>query len=562
MKGAEALIKGLEEEGVRHIFGIIGGATMDIYDVLYDHPTIKHITTRHEQVAAHAAAGYAKASGKTGTCFATSGPGAMNLVTGIADAFLDSVPIVAVTGQVPTTAIGGDAFQEADVVGVTMPITKYNYLIEDAESIPEIVKGAYYLANTKRPGPVLIDFPKDMQQAKLKRKSMPKKIEYEGYKPKLKGHPKQLKLASEALLKAEKPVIISGGGVITSGASKELVTFAELLGIPVISTMMGKGSFPENHPLYLGPLGMHGKKSANMAIQRSDVLFAIGCRFSDRITGNAKYFAPNAKIIHADIDPSEIGKNVRADIPIVGDARLILSDMLKIIDKKIKKGDHSAWIEDLLRYRRELSPDFGRDEFPVKPQKIITEVQKIIDEDQKKFIITTEVGRNQLWSFHLLKIKYPRHFLTSGGLGTMGSGFPYAIGAKVARPECTLLNMAGDGSFQMSMQDLATCKINDIPVVNIIFDDCSLGNVRMWQVLFFDKRYSETDICSNPNFEKIAEAYGGYGKRVTRVSEIGETIREAIDSGRPAIIDIPTDKDEMVFPMVPPGGILHEMIGD
>jgi acetolactate synthase-1/2/3 large subunit len=567
MNGAEALVRGMEKEGVKHIFGILGGAIMDVYDVLYDNSSIKHLLCRHEQVAAHAAGGYARASGKVGTCMATSGPGACNLVTGLTDSFIDSVPVVAITGQVPTTAIGGDSFQEADIVGITMPITKYNYLLENVEDVPKTVKGAYYIANTGRPGPVLIDFPKDIQRAELKNFNYPTTISFEGYNPVMRGHPRQIKMAVSALMGAERPLILTGGGVIISNASKALVEFAELLKIPVTTTSMGKGGFPENHPLALGMLGMHGRKWANLAVQESDCILSIGTRFSDRITGNTQHFAPNAKIIHADIDPSEIGKNVRVDIPIVGDARLILEDMLAIAKEAIKKEQSRSkkmteWGKKMEQWQKEFNQKMDFKDVPVKPQRIIKEVQSIIDRHPKEFIITTEVGRNQLWSMHYFKIQHPRHFITSGGLGTMGAGFPMAIGAQVARPDCRLINIAGDGSFQMTMQDLATCMIYDIPVVNVILEDHSLGNVRMWQALFYNKRYSATDLEQNPNFEKIAEAYGAWGKRIEKPGEIKETIEEALKSGKPSIVDIETDRDENVYPMVPPGGILHKMIED
>jgi acetolactate synthase-1/2/3 large subunit len=565
MKGAEALIKGMEKEGVKHIFGILGGTILDVYDVLYDNSSIEHMTCRHEQVAVFAAGGYARATGKTGTCMSTSGPGACNLVTGIADAFIDSIPVVAITGQVPTTAIGGDAFQEADVVGITMPITKYNYLLEDVEEVPKTVKGAYYLAGNGRPGPVVIDIPKDIQGKEIKDYKPPKTITFESYNPVFEPHPKQIKTAVKELMNAEKPLILAGGGVIISNASKELREFAELLGIPITTTSMGKGCIPEDHPLALGMVGMHGNKWANVAVQESDAILAIGTRFSDRITGNTKHFAPKAKMIHADVDPSEIGKNVRADIPIVGDAHLIAKEMLATAKSAAKteaarKNKHTEWGKKLEQMKKEFKQEVCFDCVPIKPQRIIKEVQEIIDKDPKNTIITTEVGRNQLWSMHYLNVGHPRNFITSGGLGTMGAGFPMAIGAQVARPEARVMNMAGDGSFQMTMQDLATCNNYDIPVVNVIFDDASLGNVRMWQALFFEKRYSQTDLNNNPDFVKLAEAYGAYGKRVEKPGEIKETIEEALASGKPAIVDIPIDRDEPVFPMVPPGGVLGKML--
>ncbi len=567
MNGAEALIRGMEKEGVKHMFGILGGAIMDVYDVLYDKTTIQHILCRHEQVAVFAANGYAQVTGKVGTCMATSGPGACNLVTGIADAMIDSRPVVAITGQVPTTAIGGDSFQEADIIGITMPITKHNYLVEHAKEVPQVVKEAYYLANTGRPGPIVIDMPKDVQRGLIEKYDPPKSVSFESYNPTTKPHPRQIQLAVKELMNAQQPMMLIGGGVIISNAARELVELAELLGAPIATTSMGKGSIPEDHPLALGMIGMHGNKWANLAMQESDVIFAIGTRFSDRITGNVKHFAPNAKMIHADIDPSEIGKNVRVDIPIVGDAKLILGDMLETAKAIAKKeaaravsGKHTEWGKKLELWKKEFHQEMCFDCVPIKPQRIIYEVQKIIDKSPKKTIITTEVGRNQLWSMHYMNIREPRNWITSGGLGCMGAGFPMAIGARVARPDCTVMNMAGDGSFQMTMQDIATCTSYDIPVINVIFDDSSLGNVRMWQALFYNKRYSNTDLKNNPDFVKLADAYGAWGKKIDRPGEIEDALKEAISSGKVAILDIPIDKNENVYPMVPPGGILNKMI--
>jgi acetolactate synthase I/II/III large subunit len=565
MNGAEALIRSMEKEDVKHIFGILGGSIMHVYDVLYDKTDIHHILCRHEQVAVFAANGYAQATGKTGTCMATSGPGACNLVTGIADAQIDSRAVVAITGQVPLSAIGGDAFQEADIVGITMPITKHNYMLEDPNDIPRTVKEAYYLSNTGRPGPVVIDFPKDVQTGEIKKYEHPKTVSFESYNPVYKPHSRQISIAVKELMNAQNPLMLVGGGAIISNASSELVAFAELLGIPITTTSMGKGCIPEDHPLALGMVGMHGNKWANLAVQNSDVIFAIGTRFSDRITGNKQHFAPKAKLIHADVDPSEISKNIKADIPIVGDAKLVLSDMLALAKATVKKeaslvNKHTEWGKRLDAWKKEFHQEMCFDCVPIKPQRIIHEVQKIIDKDPKNTIITTEVGRNQLWSFHYMNIRSPRNWITSGGLGCMGAGFPMAIGAQVARPEAKVLNMAGDGSFQMTMQDMATCMNENLPVINVIFDDSSLGNVRMWQALFFNKRYSATDLNHNPDFIKIAEAYGAYGRKVERPGEVGEALQEALQSGKPAIIDISIDKDEAVFPMVPPGGIINKML--
>ncbi len=564
MNGAEALIRGMEKEDVKEIFGILGGSIMDVYDVLYDKTNIKHITCRHEQVAIFASAGYAQASGKTGTCMATSGPGACNLVTGIADAQFDSRPVVAITGQVASTAIGNDSFQEADMVGITMPITKHNYFLKDPNDVPRVVKEAYYIASSGRPGPVIIDFPSDIQKAKCTAE-FPKKVSLEGYNPVYKPHQKQISSAIKELMNAKCPLILAGGGVIISNASPELKKFAELMAIPVSTTSMGKGCLPEDHPLALGMVGMHGNKWTNIAIQEADVILAIGIRFSDRITGNLKHFAPNAKMIHADIDPSEIGKNVPVDIPIVGDAKEVLAALYQTAAIAAKAENerankHTEWGNKMAALKKEFKQEMDYDNVPIKPQKIIHEVQKIIDADPKNTILTTEVGRNQLWTMHYMNIRSPRNWITSGGLGCMGAGFPLAIGARIARPEANVLNMAGDGSFQMTMQDLSTCMANDAPVVNVIFNDESLGNVRMWQKLFFDGRYSETDLTHNPDFEKIAEAYGAWGKKIERPGEIGDALKEAIASGKAAILDIRVDRDECVFPMCPPGGIIHEMI--
>jgi len=456
MNGAQALIKSLESEGVKNIFGILGGAVLDLYNEILD-TQIRHILVRHEQVAAHAAEGYARASGQTGVCFATSGPGATNLVTGIADAFLDSVPIVAVTGQVPTYMIGKDAFQEADIMGITMPITKHNFQIRDADEIPEIVKSAFKIASTRRPGPVLIDFPKDAQRKELKNKFIyPKDVEMRGYKDiKPEVHPLPIKNAAELLMNAESPVIIAGGGIISANASSELMMLSSSLNIPVATTLMGKGAIPEDHPLSLGMVGMHGRKTANLMVSECDVLFAVGCRFSDRVTGDIRYFAPNAKIIHADIDAAEIGKNIRADVPIVGDAKIVLKELIRIVEK-IKTKNTTLWAEKLKRYKKEFTLFYDYEDIPIKPQRVIKELNKIIND---KTIITTEVGQCQMWAAHYLNIKNPRTFISSGGLGTMGFRFPAAIGAKIAKYDHDVIDIGSEGSFLMTCQDMATCTV-------------------------------------------------------------------------------------------------------
>jgi len=556
MKGSKAIVRSLEEEGVEHMFGIQGGAIMEVYDILYEHGP-RHILMRHEQCAAHAAEGYARASGKVGVCMATSGPGATNLVTGLADAHMDSTPIVALTGQVPVHLIGNDAFQESDIVGITMPITKHNFQIMDVNDIPYTIKAAFKIASTRRPGPVLIDLPKDVQQKELKKFSYPKDIDIPGYKVvKSGGHAKQLKDVAKALMNAERPVIIAGGGVILSGASKELSQLAKSLNIPVTTTLMGKGCFPEDHPLSLGMLGMHGRKAANVAVTECDVLFVIGIRFSDRITGKIDTFASGAKKIQVDIDASEIGKNVKVDIPVVGDAKLVLQNLMKIIAKmKLKK--NTAWDKKVQKFKREFAPIYDYDTKPIKQQRVMKEVNKIID---SKTIITTEVGQCQMWAAHYLNIKSPRHFISSGGLGTMGAGFPYAIGAKVARPDCKVIDIGSEGSFQMTGQDMATCIEEDIPVAVVLMNNRYLGMVMQWQDLFYDGRRSHTCLGNVPDFVKLADAYCAKGVTIEKPSEIHEALVEATKSDVPFIVDIVVDPDEHVLPMMRPGGRIDKMI--
>ena len=567
MTGAEALVRALEAEGVQHIFGIPGGAMIDVYDKLYD-SEIRHILVRHEQVAAHAADGYARASGKTGVCFATSGPGATNLTTGIANAFYDSVPVVAVTGQVPTSLVGNDSFQEADTVGIFMPITKYNFMVRSSSEIPETVRRAFIIANTGRRGPVHIDLPKDTQQGKLEFE-YPPKVEMMGYRPSPKGHLGQIKKAARLLIDAERPVIISGGGVIASGATEELVKLAESLMIPVGVTLMGKGSFPDSHPLCLGMFGMHGRKIANDLLSDADVIMAVGMRFADRVTGDVSTFCPKAKIIHIDIDAAEIGKNVLPRIPIVGDAKNILSRLNAEIEK-LKPKKKTAYAEKVMQWIKECKGclDYEYDEKPIKPQRVMKELNKIIDDQT---IVVTEVGQCQMWGAHFLNIDKPRHFISSGGLGTMGFGFPASIGAKVACPDCKVIDVAGDGSFQMVMQDLATCVIEDIPVVVVILDNRTLGMVYQWQSLFYNKRPSATQldhagvgkgrvVPEVPDFAKLAEAFGAKGIKVDSPGEVGSALEEALKSDVVTVVDVKVDKEENILPMVPAGGRIDKMI--
>jgi acetolactate synthase-1/2/3 large subunit len=555
LTGSKALFEALKAEGVKHIFGIPGGAIIPVYDALYDEHEICHILTRHEQGAAHAADGYARALGKQGVCMTTSGPGATNLTTGILNAYMDSSPVVAISGQVPAQALGTDAFQEADMLSVMLPITKHNFIVHRVEELPSVVRLAFKVAMTGRPGPVHIDLPKNVQAGKADLK-IPAEIKYEK-SLKLEPDAGQVRKAVDMLTKAEQPVIYAGGGIVWSGASKELIELAELLNAPVTTSLLGKGTIPEDHPLALGMLGMHGRMVANIAVTESDTLLGVGVRFSDRATGDVRYFAPKAKIIHIDIDPVEIGKSVRVDLPIIGDAKRSLAAIIKELRSRAERGRASEWLERVKKMRDEFAPRMDYDEVPIKPQRAIKEIQAVLDENA---IIVTEVGQCQMWAAHFYTVRKPRHFISSGGLGTMGFGFPASMGAKVARPECDVVNIAGDGSFLMNSQELATVVENDINVVSCIFNNRYLGMVKQWQDLFFRKRRSATDLGKVPDFAKLAEAYGAWGDRAAKPSEVAPKLREALRCGKPAVLDIPIDPDEHVLPMVPAGGRIDQML--
>ncbi|MCD6145941.1 MAG: acetolactate synthase large subunit [Methanosarcinales archaeon] len=550
ISGAKALIECLYAEGVDTIFGYPGGVLLPLYDELYD-ADIRHILVRHEQCAAHAADGYARATGKVGVCLATSGPGATNLVTGIANAYMDSVPIIGITGQVPTSMIGNDAFQEADITGITLPITKHNYLIRDVEDLPRIVKEAFLIASTGRPGPVLIDLPKDVSTAEFEFE-YPKKVHLRGYHPDIDIDVNAVKRAASMITEASRPVIYAGGGVIISDASPELLKFAEAIMAPVTTTLLGIGAFPESHPLSLGMLGMHGTRYANYAIQESDLLIAIGARFDDRVTGKIEAFAPHAKVIHIDIDPAEIGKNVRVDLPIIGNAKAILQSLLSYLQKSRRE----AWLEKVKRWKKEYPLQYQQSDTVIKPQYVVQEIRKACPDA----IIVTEVGQNQMWAAQYFQYENPRTFITSGGLGTMGYGFPAAMGAKVGCPDKTVIDIAGDGSFQMTSQELATVVTNDIGVIVAILDNSRLGMVRQWQELFFERRYSHTDLTHSVDFVKLAEAYGAIGIRAERPSEVPSAISEALAADKPVIIDFMIDPMENVFPMVPAGAAINEIL--
>jgi acetolactate synthase-1/2/3 large subunit len=550
MKGAQILIESLKREGVEVMFGYPGGVVLPIFDRLYDSP-FRFILTRHEQGAAHAADGYARATGKVGVCLATSGPGATNLTTGIANAYMDSVPIVAITGQVKTFLIGNDAFQEADVTGVTRPITKHNYLVRDVKDLARIVREAFHIASTGRPGPVLIDLPVDVQQQETEF-IWPEKVDLRGYKPTYTGHPGQIKKAAKAISQSKRPIIYVGGGAIISGACEEIKTLAEKIEAPVTMTMMGLGAFPMTHELCLGMLGMHGTAYANHAITDSDLIIAIGARFDDRVTGRIDAFAPNATIIHIDIDPTSISKNVQVDIPIVGDAKHILGQLLEVV----KKPDTSDWLKTI-NHLKNTYPLKYNDQGKIKPQYVIEQIYEIM---KGQAIITTEVGQNQMWACQWYKHILPRHFISSGGLGTMGFGFPAAMGAKLGCPQKQVFDIAGDGSIQMNIQELATCVANKINVKVAILNNGYLGMVRQWQELFYKKRYSQT-VLYNPDFVKLAESYGAVGIRVTKKEEVRPAIEKAISIDNTVFIDFHVEPEENVFPMVPAGEAINRMIG-
>lgn len=550
MKGAEALLKALEREGVEVIFGHPGGAIMPTYDALYD-SKIRHILVRHEQGGIHAATAYARTSGRVGVVMATSGPGALNLVTGLADAFMDSTPVVAITGNVPRALIGTDAFQEADVTGVTMPITKHNYLVQEVNDIPRVVREAFHIASTGRPGPVLIDIPKDVQLAEFTG-TFDVELDLPGYKPTTKGHPKQIERALDALEKAERPILMVGGGA--QHAHGELLAFAERTGIPVITTLMGLGAFPGNHPLWLGMPGMHGTVAANRAIHHADVILAIGLRFDDRVTGKVSRFAPHAHtIIHVDIDPAEIGKVVRTHVPIVGDAKLVLRELLKGA-KPLKL---AAWWRELEEWRTRY-PLRWKPRPHLQSQEVIRAFHEATG---GQAIVTTGVGQHQMFAAQFFPVSRPRSFITSGGLGTMGVGLPFAIGAKVARPEELVIDFDGDGSFQMTLQELATLVKYKLDVKVVILNNGYLGMVRQWQDLFHAKRYSEVYLAdSNPDFARLAQAYGIKGVKVERKEDLMKGVEAVLSADGPVVAEFKVYHEEGVFPMIPAGGAAEDMI--
>ncbi|MCF7907877.1 MAG: biosynthetic-type acetolactate synthase large subunit [Candidatus Omnitrophica bacterium] len=555
MKGAKILIESLLKEGVEVIFGYPGGSVIPLFDSLYDSP-IKLIVPRHEQAGAHMADGYARSTGKVGVCLATSGPGATNLTTGIATAHMDSVSMVAITGQVKNSLIGNDAFQEADVTGITRSISKHNYLVKDVKDLAYTIKEAFYLASSGRPGPVVIDLPVDVQMQDAKFDYFDK-IEIRSYRPSHFGHAGQIKKILKLIYSAKKPVLITGGGIIISGANQELLRFAEKTNIPVTTTFMGLGGFPSTHKLALGMPGMHGTVYANMAITESDLLISVGSRFDDRVTGKLSEFAPKAKIVHIDIDPTSISKNINVDIPVVGDAKTVLEQLIEELDES-KLSNLDSWHKNIETWKKKNPLKYSQEKTgKIKPQYVIEE---IYNQTKGGAIIVTEVGQHQMWAAQFYKYDYPRSFLSSGGLGTMGYGFPAAIGAKIANSNKEVIVIAGDGSIQMNIQELATLSAYNVNIKIIILNNNYLGMVRQWQELFYDRRYSGTPL-KNPDFVKVAEGYGIKGIRVKKPSDVKSAVKEILSSKKPVLADFWIEEEENVFPMVPAGEAINRMIG-
>lgn len=561
-RGADIVVDVLVSEGVDTVFGLPGGAIMEVYDALFDAP-FRNVLTRHEQAACHMADGYARATGKVGVVIATSGPGATNLVTGLATAYMDSIPLVAITGQVPRHYIGTDAFQEADVIGITRPITKHNFLVTDIKDLPLILRQAFYIARTGRPGPVLVDIPKDITQ-QISEYRIPTDEEVKeslpGYNPHTEGNPVQIKKAAELIRKATKPVLYVGGGAILSDAAEEIYKLAKLTNIPVTTTNMGKGAFPENDPLSLHMLGMHGTYYANMAVYNADLLIAIGARFDDRVTGKITEFAPEAKIIHIDIDPASISKTITVDVPIVGDVKTVLKKLIKELESKPIEwiAARESWLKQIQEWKEKHPLAYRKSDKIIKPQAVIEEIYNVTGGDA---IISAGVGQHQMWAAMFYKYSYPRQFLNSGGLGTMGFGFPAAVGAKIGRPEKTVFAIEGDGSFIMNVQDLATAVQYRVPVKIAIINNGFLGMVRQWQQFFYDSRYASVCLSVQPDFVKLAESFGAVGLRATKPSEVREVLLKAMEiNDRPVLIDFVVDREENVLPMVPAGKSYREMI--
>ena len=561
MNGAQALIASLEAEGVDVVFGYPGAQAIKIYDALYDSSNIRHVLARHEQGATHAADGYARATGNPGVVLVTSGPGATNTVTGIATAYMDSIPLVVITAQVPTRSIGTDAFQESDIFGITMPIVKHSYLVKDPSDLAVTMRDAFHIATTGRPGPVLIDVPSDILAAQVSF-HYPDESSLPGYRPTLKPNGRQVRAAADVLCNAHKPVIYAGGGIVASGASEELAALAERLGAPVVTTLVGLDALPSGHPLNLGLVGMHGSRFANLAVSECDVLVAVGARFSDRVTGKASSFAPHARVIHIDVDPAEIGKNRHADVPIVGDARVALCALRAEIEKRNCARSTDAWLDRIASWRSQY-PLEGKDpaccDDAIRPEWLMRKLNGAIRDVSN--IVVTDVGQHQMWAAQYLERTSPRTFVTSGGAGTMGYGLPAAIGAQVGRPSHTVVLVTGDGSFQMCIEEMAVASIHGLPVKVIMLNNGSLGMVRQWQHLFYGNRFSQTDLEPVPNFSALAYAYGWQGERIDQADQVDAALARLFNHAGPALLEVAISPDEMVFPMVAPGNSIHDEIG-
>lgn len=558
--GAQILLESLKREGVDVLFGYPGGAVIDIYDELSRHPDLRHVLVRHEQGAVHAADGYARASGKTGVCLVTSGPGATNTVTGIATAHCDSIPMVIITGQVPTRMIGNDAFQEVDIVGITRPCTKHNFLVKDVTQLALTLRQAFYLARSGRPGPVLVDLPKDVVQAKAEF-VWPEAVSMRSYNPTYKPNLNQLRRSVEELARAERPVVLAGGGVILSDAAEALTALARKVHVPVTGTLMGLGGFAATDPLWTGMVGMHGTYAANMAINNADMLLCVGARFDDRVTGKLTAFAPKARIVHIDIDPTSIRKNVEVHVPVVGDCRLALEGMLAIAEAKLEGKDwaaeHKAWLETVAGWKNARPLNYQKKDGSIKPQEVVEALHTLTGGEA---IIATEVGQHQMWVAQFYSFTRPRTLLTSGGLGTMGFGFPASLGAQFAFPDRKVITVAGDGSFQMNVQELGTVVANRLPIKVVILNNRHLGMVRQWQELFYEGNYSFTNMEAQPDFVKLADAYGAEGYRISTPEELLPVLEKALNSPNPAIIDVQVAREENVYPIVPAGAALDEML--
>ena len=559
IKGARILLECLSRLGIKEIFGYPGGAVIPIYDELYSFKDIKHYFARHEQGAVHEADGYARSTGKVGVCLATSGPGATNLVTGIMTAHMDSIPLLAITGQVTSTLLGKDAFQESDIVGITVPITKNNYLVQDIRELPRILKEAYYIASTGRPGPVLVDIPRDIQLEEIPfdefKKLYEQEFELEGYNPVYEGHKGQIKTAIKMIKDSKKPLIIAGAGILKGHAYDELKEFVDKTNIPVAMTLLGLGSFPANHELALGMIGMHGTTYANYAANEADLVIAAGMRFDDRVTGNPQKFLPNAKIIHIDIDPAEIGKNKLIDVPIVGDLKNVLAEL----NQKIPKLSHTKWLDEVAKLKKKYSLTFRKTEEDVLiPQEILFEINKLT---KGEVIVATDVGQHQMWSAQFIKFNNPYTILTSGGAGTMGFGLPAAIGAQVANPNKKVLAIVGDGGFQMTFQELMMVKEYNLPVKIFIINNSYLGMVRQWQELFHEKRYSSVDLSYNPDFIKIGEAYGIKSIQLKNKKDLKKYLKKILESDEAVLVECIVEKEENVYPMIPAGKDVSQLVG-